>query len=104
MNLLDYFKSDFITFDVYRKSSSIDSDGVQTFTTSKVASGSGDLQPVSIELRAKEPGLDILGTHVLYTKNDIKVNDEIHASSLIYQVISVLDLKDYLEVHLEIRS
>ena len=104
MNLLNYLKSEFVSFDVYRKSPSIDSDGVQTFTSAKIASGSGDLQPVSMDLKVKEAGKDILGTHVLYTTGDIKADDEVHISTLVYQVVSVLDLKDYLEVHLEIRS
>ena len=104
MNLLNYLKSEFVSFDVYRKSPSIDSDGVQTFTTARIGNGSGDLQAVSSELRAGEAGKDILGTHVLYTTGDIQVDDEIHVTSEVYRVISVLDLKDYLEVHLEIRS
>ncbi|NLH60631.1 MAG: hypothetical protein GX452_04430 [Ignavibacteriales bacterium] len=105
MDLLNYLKDELISFTVHRKTISIDSDGVQSESLSQVASGSGDLQPVDMKLRRAEPGLDILGTHVLYAKGvDIKVNDEIHVIDKVYQVISVLDLKDYLEVHCEIRD
>lgn len=105
MDLLNYLKDELILFTVHRKTVSIDSDGVQSESLSQVASGSGDLQPVDMKLRRAEPGLDILGTHVLYVENtDIRVNDEVHVADKVYQVVSVLDLKDYLEVHLEIQS
>jgi len=105
VDLLNYLKDELISFTVYRATITIDGDGVQSETFNQVTSGSGDLQSISINSRRNEAGLNIIGSHVLYLKNvDIKVNDEIHIDGDIYKVVDVQDLKDFLEVHVEIRD
>lgn len=105
MDLLNYFKDELIIFFVYRTTITIDGDGIQSETFNQVASGTGDLQPISESSRRNEAGLNIVGSHVLYSENiNIKINDEIHIDEEIYKVVDIRNLKDYLEVHLEIRS
>jgi len=104
MNLLDYYTSSFVSFDIYKKTITIDGDGYQTVTFSKKGSGKGDLQSVKIDSTATEYGKKILGTNILFTQADISVEDEIHIGNDIYKVVSIVDYKEYLEVHLELRG
>lgn len=104
MNLLDYLKDSFITYEVYRKEVNIDSDGYQTSVFKKVSEGKGDLQPTKIDSTATEYGKKILGDDILFTQGDIRVEDEIHIDNKVYKVVSISDYIEYLEVHLEFLS
>jgi len=104
MNLLDYFTSEFINFDIYQKTVSIDGDGYQTVTFTKKGSGVGDLQPVKLDSTATEYGKKILGTNILFTETEVSIDDEIHVGNDVYKVIGIVDYGEYLEVHLEFRG
>jgi len=102
IEIMNYFKQDFVNFTWFTKTLATDNTGTQTATLTEAGVGEGDMQPVTENIIRAEAGQDTRTTNILFTDADlaIKAGDVLEINGKQYNVKEVLDYKTHKEIRI----